>query len=107
MAGLVPAIHVLFDASPKTWMPATSAGMTVRWISYRSWSSFLVPYRSWKERDAKNDHGREARHETANGRFWSLRRRLTLALPRLAPEEQRLARDRGHHGKLEGLGDEE
>ena len=27
MAGLVPAIHVL--AEEKTWMPATSAGMTV------------------------------------------------------------------------------
>jgi hypothetical protein len=27
MAGLVPAIHVLL-AEPKTWMPATSAGMT-------------------------------------------------------------------------------
>src|SRR6478609_6918615 len=29
MAGLVPAIHVLFDvADQRTWMPATSAGMT-------------------------------------------------------------------------------
>jgi len=29
MAGLAPAIHVLFDAAnQKTWMPATSAGMT-------------------------------------------------------------------------------
>jgi hypothetical protein len=28
MTGLDPAIHVLFAAS-KTWMPATSAGMTV------------------------------------------------------------------------------
>jgi hypothetical protein len=27
MAGLVPAIHVFLDAR-KTWMPATSAGMT-------------------------------------------------------------------------------
>jgi len=27
MAGLVPAIHVLL-AAQKTWMPATSAGMT-------------------------------------------------------------------------------
>jgi hypothetical protein len=27
MAGFVPAIHDLF-AAPKTWMPATSAGMT-------------------------------------------------------------------------------
>jgi hypothetical protein len=27
MAGLVPAIHV-FLAAGKTWMPATSAGMT-------------------------------------------------------------------------------
>jgi hypothetical protein len=27
MAGLVPAIHVFFSAL-KTWMPATSAGMT-------------------------------------------------------------------------------
>ncbi len=31
MAGLVPAIHVLLalDALRKTWMPATSAGMTM------------------------------------------------------------------------------
>jgi hypothetical protein len=28
MAGLVPAIHVFVWASIKTWMPATSAGMT-------------------------------------------------------------------------------
>ena len=29
MAGLVPAIHVFFSAMLlKTWMPATSAGMT-------------------------------------------------------------------------------
>jgi hypothetical protein len=28
MAGLVPAIHVFFIASPKTWMPGTSPGMT-------------------------------------------------------------------------------
>jgi hypothetical protein len=30
MAGLVPAIHVLLAETPqrKTWMPATSAGMT-------------------------------------------------------------------------------
>jgi hypothetical protein len=27
MAGLVPAIHVLL-VEPKTWMPATGAGMT-------------------------------------------------------------------------------
>ena len=33
MAGLVPAIHV-FDSGvfSKTWMPATSAGMTVRMV---------------------------------------------------------------------------
>ena len=28
MAGLVPAIHVFHAVTPKTWMPATSAGMT-------------------------------------------------------------------------------
>jgi hypothetical protein len=30
MAGLVPAIHVFLDSAKvfKTWMPATSAGMT-------------------------------------------------------------------------------
>ena len=28
MASLVPAIHVFADAERKTWMPATSAGMT-------------------------------------------------------------------------------
>src|SRR5260370_30087936 len=30
MAGLVPAIHVLRYSAGKTWMPATSAGMTLR-----------------------------------------------------------------------------
>jgi hypothetical protein len=30
MAGLVPAIHVFVGAVFKTWMPATSAGMTIR-----------------------------------------------------------------------------
>jgi ribosome-binding factor A len=29
MAGLVPAIHVLANSTRKTWMPATSAGMTI------------------------------------------------------------------------------
>jgi hypothetical protein len=28
MAGLVPAIHDFYAAIEKTWMPATSAGMT-------------------------------------------------------------------------------
>jgi hypothetical protein len=28
MAGLVPAIHAFLPAFLKTWMPATSAGMT-------------------------------------------------------------------------------
>jgi hypothetical protein len=32
MAGLVPAIHALPDARKKTWVPATSAGMTVQEI---------------------------------------------------------------------------
>jgi hypothetical protein len=32
MAGLVPAIHVfVLMAALKTWMPATSAGMTIQW----------------------------------------------------------------------------
>src|SRR5260370_37820935 len=30
MAGLAPAIHVLFSGAVKTWMPATSAGMTIK-----------------------------------------------------------------------------
>jgi hypothetical protein len=32
MAGLVPAIHVFVipEQEQKTWMPATSAGMTIR-----------------------------------------------------------------------------
>jgi hypothetical protein len=28
MAGLVPAIHVFFSSTIKTWMPGTSPGMT-------------------------------------------------------------------------------
>ena len=36
MAGLVPAIHDLpFKRPAKTWMPATSAGMTVRYVCRR------------------------------------------------------------------------
>jgi hypothetical protein len=36
MAGLVPAIHVLLVAIGvrKTWMPATSAGMTMERLRY-------------------------------------------------------------------------
>jgi len=30
MAGLVPAIHAVVVSKIKTWMPATSAGMTLR-----------------------------------------------------------------------------
>jgi hypothetical protein len=41
MAGLVPAIHVLpICASVKTWMPATSAGMTESHCN----NSLLWPY---------------------------------------------------------------
>jgi len=29
MAGLVPAIHVFVSSGFRTWMPATSAGMTI------------------------------------------------------------------------------
>jgi len=37
MAGLVPAIHVFaLKAARKTWMPATSAGMTPE-----SWSDLI------------------------------------------------------------------
>jgi hypothetical protein len=37
MAGLVPAIHVFASTERKTWMPATSAGMTNFWLRrYRS-----------------------------------------------------------------------
>jgi hypothetical protein len=42
MAGLDPAIHVFrkfsfrkFSIAIKTWMPATSAGMTFRWLTFR------------------------------------------------------------------------
>jgi hypothetical protein len=30
MAGLVPAIHVFLFGDAKTWMPATSAGITTQ-----------------------------------------------------------------------------
>jgi hypothetical protein len=30
MAGLDPAIHAFLDEAKKTWMPATSAGMTTK-----------------------------------------------------------------------------
>jgi hypothetical protein len=33
MAGLVPAIYVFGSPAGKTWMPATSAGMTDQWPS--------------------------------------------------------------------------
>jgi hypothetical protein len=49
MAGLVPAIHALLaDAARKTWMPATSAGMTTNNYRVRrtmSWIFFMVSAR--------------------------------------------------------------
>jgi hypothetical protein len=41
MAGLVPAIHVL-AAAPKTWMPATSAVMTVNNKTRRRYDFFTA-----------------------------------------------------------------
>jgi len=35
MAGLVPAIHVLFSQTRKTWMPGTRPGMTKTVITAR------------------------------------------------------------------------
>jgi hypothetical protein len=35
MAGLDPAIHVFMLRQGKTWMPATSAGMTVKLMALR------------------------------------------------------------------------
>jgi hypothetical protein len=32
MAGLVPAIHVFLSCEVKTWMAATSAGLTIEWF---------------------------------------------------------------------------
>jgi hypothetical protein len=31
MAGVYPAIHVLFPYHLKTWMPGTRPGMTINW----------------------------------------------------------------------------
>jgi putative (di)nucleoside polyphosphate hydrolase len=49
MAGLDPAIHVLFKENGKTWMPATSAGMTenmtmssVESLPYRPCAGMMV-----------------------------------------------------------------
>jgi hypothetical protein len=36
MAGLVPAIHVLFATRKKTWMPGTRPGMTANIAAARS-----------------------------------------------------------------------
>ena len=48
MAGLFPAIHALLKPARKTWMPATSAGMTLkRLIEHRN-----VPYDSMVSRYA-------------------------------------------------------
>jgi hypothetical protein len=45
MAGLVPAIHVLLAEAQKTWMPATSAGMTVEgWFNHIE----TCPKTAWK-----------------------------------------------------------
>jgi hypothetical protein len=41
MAGLVPAIYVLFICGFKTWMPATSAGMTIT-INFLSDGCFVM-----------------------------------------------------------------
>jgi hypothetical protein len=46
MAGLVPAIHVfLIRMAIKTWMPATSAGMTGREIAHQSPTHFAAAHR--------------------------------------------------------------
>jgi hypothetical protein len=42
MAGLVPAIHVLLQTYAKTWMPATSAGMTFEKASAMSQDTALL-----------------------------------------------------------------
>jgi hypothetical protein len=39
MAGLVPAIHVFISAVTKTWMPATSAGMTDERVIQPDWDT--------------------------------------------------------------------
>jgi hypothetical protein len=44
MAGLVPAIHAFLLAFVKTWMPATSAGMTTLAISGTPYFISGTPY---------------------------------------------------------------
>jgi len=39
MAGLVPAIHAFAAGKPKTWMPATRAGMTSHELKPFAWHS--------------------------------------------------------------------
>jgi hypothetical protein len=48
MAGLVPAIHVFVWRSIKTWMPATSAGMTI--CSNFIQQQHPPPARRWQRR---------------------------------------------------------
>jgi hypothetical protein len=44
MAGLVPAIHVLFRQYSKTWMPGSRPGMTEHFSPVRSlWMSAMLP----------------------------------------------------------------
>ena len=40
MAGLVPAITSYLRNSRKTWMPATSAGMTTERLTQTDWEKF-------------------------------------------------------------------
>jgi len=42
MAGLVPAIHVFVRRGIKTWMPATSAGMTSQSAGMTSQSDVIA-----------------------------------------------------------------
>src|SRR5436190_16252258 len=54
MAGLVPAIHVLLCDEEKTWMPATSAGMTRKGRGQASWKRLYRPEMDAFERSEVN-----------------------------------------------------
>ena len=92
MAGLVPAIHVLGSTPTKTWMPATSAGMTTQQKFIPLWPRVMRLQRVGWER---------ARHPTSS-RSQVLLPRNRVATPSCATKttkESRRARSarRGRH----------
>jgi hypothetical protein len=86
MAGLVPAIHV-FEAipSPKTWMPATSAGMTNEYCVRLAW--LCSPATDFCRHNPKVPHSPYVSRRNANHGG-----NATIAAPRIKQTAKKISR---------------